>query len=61
MTWRERNTFDLFGPDGAYIGSVVFPYATQLMATRGDRAWLLEEGESGEQLVGIYDLRPARR
>ncbi len=62
LTWRERNTFDLFdGGSGGFIGRVAFPYATELMTIRGDRVWLREEGESGEQLIGVYDLRPAAR
>lgn len=61
LTWRERMTFDLFMPDGTLIGRVALPHQTELMATRGDRIWLREEGESGEQLIGIYDLKPARR
>lgn len=62
LTWRERNTYDLFdGHTGAYIGRVAFPYATQLMATQGDRVWLAEEGASGEQRIGVYELRAAVR
>ncbi|HRN52766.1 MAG TPA: 6-bladed beta-propeller [Gemmatimonadaceae bacterium] len=62
LTWRERNTYDLFDSHtGAYIGRVAFPYATQLMATQGDRVWLAEEGASGEQRIGVYDLRAASR
>ncbi|MBX3134012.1 MAG: hypothetical protein KF689_11595 [Gemmatimonadaceae bacterium] len=62
LTWRERNTYDLFdSSSGGYIGRVAFPYATQLVATRGDRAWLIEEGPSGEQRIGVYELRPAAR
>jgi hypothetical protein len=62
LTWRERNTYDLFDShSGAYIGRVAFPYATQLMASRGDRAWLIEEGASGEQRIGVYELRAAVR
>ncbi len=62
LTWRERNTYDLYDSHtGAYIGRVAFPYATQLMATQGDRVWLIEEGESGEQRIGVYELRAAPR
>lgn len=62
LTWRERNTYDLFDSHtGAYIGRVAFPYATQLMATQGDRVWLAEEGASGEQRIGVYELRAASR
>lgn len=61
LTWRERNTYDLFTASGDYIGRVTFSDATELMASRGDRVWLREEGSSGEHLIGIYDLRPAKR
>lgn len=62
LTWRERNTYDLFNSHtGAYIGRVAFPYATQLMAMQGDRVWLSEEGASGEQRIGVYELRAAPR
>jgi len=61
LTWRERNTFDLFdAASGGYIGRIAFPYATEFMASRGDRVWLREEGESGEQLIGVYDLKSAK-
>lgn len=29
------------------------------MAVRGDRIWLSEEGESGEEVIGVYALREA--
>lgn len=61
FTWRERNALDLFDPEGRFLGRMIQPVGTQLMASRGDRVWLLEEGESGEQLIGIYDLKPARQ
>jgi hypothetical protein len=59
LTWRERNTYDLYEPSsGAFLGRVAFPYASVLMAVRGDRVWLRQEGESGEQVIGVYDLKP---
>lgn len=61
LTWRERNTYDLFDvATRGYIGRVAFPYATEFMASRGNRVWLREEGESGEELIGVHELRPAR-
>lgn len=62
LTWRERNTYDLFDvASGGFIGRVAFPYATEFMASRGNRVWLREEGESGEQLIGVHELRSALR
>lgn len=61
LTWRERNTYDLFDvASGGYIGRIAFPYATIFLTSRGDRVWLREEGESGELLVGIHEMRPVR-
>lgn len=61
LTWRERNTYDLFDvASGGYIGRVAFPYATTLLTSRGDRVWLSEEGESGEIVLGIHEMRSAR-
>jgi 6-bladed beta-propeller len=61
LTWRERNTFDLFDvASGGYIGRVAFPYATVFLTSRGNKVWLREEGESGEMLIGIYELKAAR-
>ena len=58
LTWRERNTFDLFdGATGLHLGRVAFPYATELMATSGDRVWLTDEGPDGEQRIAVHDLR----
>jgi hypothetical protein len=60
LTWRERNTYDLFDKSSVeFLGRVAFPYATELMAVRGDRVWLRQEGESGEQVLGVYRLRLA--
>lgn len=61
LTWRERNTYDLFDvAAGGYIGRVAFPYATIFLTSHGDRVWLREEGESGEMLLGIHEMHPAR-
>ena len=57
LAWRERPTWDLFdGATGAYRGRVVLPWATEFASARGNRVWLSEEGESGERLIGIYEL-----
>lgn len=62
LAWRERPTWDLFdGTTGADRGRVVLPWATELAAARGDRIWLGEEGESGERLIGIYEMQRAPR
>lgn len=56
LTWRERNTYDLYDArSGDLLGRVALPYATELLAVRGDRFWLLEEGESGEQVIAVFD------
>lgn len=53
VSWREPPVFDVFEPDGTYLGEVRVPNRTALMVTRGDTAWGTREGESGE----IYVVR----
>jgi hypothetical protein len=38
-SWREPALFDVYEPDGTYIGQVRIPYNTVLSAMRGDHAW----------------------
>ncbi len=62
LTWRERTTYEIFdGSRGEYVGRVALPHATELMATRGDRIWARTEGPDGEQVLVVYQMRPARQ
>ena len=37
--WREPTAYDVFEPDGRYVGFLPVPERTRLLHMRGDRAW----------------------
>lgn len=45
ITWREPNHFDVFEPDGTFLGTVVVPDRYLLFAWRGDMVWGVHYGE----------------
>ncbi|MGD2152751.1 MAG: 6-bladed beta-propeller [Gemmatimonadales bacterium] len=49
--WHEPSTFDVIGPDGTYLGTVVVPERTRIVVRRGDRVWGIEMGKFDEQYV----------
>lgn len=49
--WREPNSYDVFTPDGEFIGSVTFPMKTRLVARHEDIVWGVQRTDDGEQLV----------
>jgi hypothetical protein len=56
ITWREVATFEVLSATGQYLGRVVLPNNSVLLAARGNRIWLRTEGESGEHLLVAYRL-----
>jgi hypothetical protein len=38
-TWREPRLFDLFEPDGTYVGQVGVPFSVTVLARKGDYVW----------------------
>ena len=51
LTWREPRTFDVFEPDGVFLGTVVGPLETELYLWKGDFVWGVERGPSDEPYV----------
>jgi hypothetical protein len=52
-SWVAPPVFDVFEPDGTYLGEVRVPTGTTVMVARGETAWGTRQGESGE----IYVVR----
>ena len=52
-SWVAPSVFDVFEPDGTYLGEVRVPTGTTVMVARGETAWGTRQGESGE----IYVVR----
>jgi hypothetical protein len=51
ISWREPAVYDVFEPDGTYLGEVRFPWLTTPHVVRGDTAWGVRRGEFGEQYI----------
>lgn len=48
--------YDVFSPEGRYLGSVTAPERARLQAARGDTVWGLEFGELDEVSIVAYEL-----
>jgi hypothetical protein len=49
--WRDPQVYDVFEPDGTYLGEVRVPDRTTLYVIRGMTAWGVRLGEFDEQYV----------
>ena len=54
LTWREPWTFDVFEPDGTFLGSVEVPELLEPLGFRGDRIWgTLMDADGVEHVVRL--------
>lgn len=60
LRWRERRAFDVFEPDGRYLGRVELPYRTSFYEARGDNVWAVQLGEDDEQYIVRYRIAGIR-
>lgn len=51
LEWREPSVFDVFEPDGTYLGEVHVPPRTSVHVSRGDQLWGVRRGELDEQYI----------
>jgi hypothetical protein len=51
VSWVEPAVYDVFEPDGTYLGRVRFPWRTVPIVIRGDTAWGVRRGDVGEQYM----------
>jgi hypothetical protein len=56
LTWKERTTYDVFSPKGAYLGRVALPAESVILAIQGERLYLRTKGPEGEDRVGVYRM-----
>lgn len=56
ITWREPVVYDVFDPDGTYLGQVRMPERVSLAAHRGTEVWGTLRGEFDEVYVVRYRL-----
>jgi 6-bladed beta-propeller protein len=60
QSWREPNVYDVFEPDGTFLGTVRLPPRMGLSVMRGDRIWGVREGPDGESQVARFRIVPNR-
>lgn len=51
LTWREPWTYDVFEPDGTFLGSVVVPELFRPYVLRGEHMWGLHTDKEGVERV----------
>jgi hypothetical protein len=51
FTWRDRLRWDLWAPDGTFIGEVTLPQRTSVAYASGDVVWGIQAGEYREDYV----------
>ena len=56
--WTEPTAFDVFEPNGRFLGRVVFPITEQpsVMRMRGDRIWCVVRNEDGVEVIKRYSI-----
>ena len=60
VLWRTPLRFDVFEPDGTYLGAVAAPDAFSSFPApvfSGDRVWAVTEDEQGIERVVRYRIR----
>ncbi len=51
LAWREPVTFDVFNPDGTFLGTVVLPENSKFVIAKDRALWGIVTGDDGEQVV----------
>jgi hypothetical protein len=59
ITWRDIPTFDVFDPDGRFLGTVLTPPDTRMLIRRGERLWGVYRGDLEESYIVRYRMEMA--
>jgi hypothetical protein len=57
IPWREPNVYDVFEPDGTYVGRVRLPYDFVPLAAQGDDVWGVFRDEFDVEYVHRYRVQ----
>lgn len=57
-TWREPVVYDVFEPDGTYLGQVRLPLGTSLSVLQGGHVWGVRQDELGAVSVVRFRIVP---
>jgi hypothetical protein len=59
--WRERGEYEVFAPDGRFIGRVAVPARTSLRDADGDVVWATQTGEDDLPALVRFRVTPGWR
>lgn len=60
IEWREPTVFDVFEPDGTYLGQVRVPERTRISVFSGSTLWGVRRGDFDEEYVVRLRVEPPR-
>jgi hypothetical protein len=55
LRWREPLTYDVFDPDGSYVGRVRVPHDTRIVQVRANVVWGVATDSEG-----VHTVKPFR-
>lgn len=59
LRYREPQVWDVFAPDGRFLGQVALPYGFTLWAQRGDHVWGVQRDELDVQSIVRARIEPS--
>jgi hypothetical protein len=54
--WREPTIYNVFDPDGTYLGQVAVPYNTRLLVMRADLVWAVAHDQDDVHYVKRFRI-----
>lgn len=60
FTWFQRPTFDVFGSEGEFLGTVVLPHDTRIAWFHADTIWTVQHDEHDEDVAVRYRIDKSR-
>ncbi|MBP6772330.1 MAG: 6-bladed beta-propeller [Gemmatimonadaceae bacterium] len=56
LLWQQRATYDVFTTQGEYLARVELPARSRMLASRGNRLWVLSKGADDEDIIRLYTI-----
>jgi 6-bladed beta-propeller protein len=56
LFWRERTTYDVFSPQGQYLGRIALPQESVLLAISGNRLYTRGRGPDDEERLVVFRI-----
>lgn len=60
LYWQQPATYDVFSATGEYLGRVVLPMRSKVVAAAGNRLWVLAKGEDDEDIIRLFTISGAK-